>query len=154
MDNQGQTTSQSAGGGSSIESFNRIDTHAHFLPDFYRDALLDAGITKPDGMLAIPPWNEEDHVDFMDASRISKSYLSISTPGVYFGDIDKAKKPARKVNEHAADVASKNNRSVTSLASSLDCTEDVYPEVSPNKTRPDWAVLSALVKIWDPPVMP
>ncbi|MDQ1470433.1 MAG: hypothetical protein QOJ99_1913 [Bryobacterales bacterium] len=30
--------------------FTRIDVHAHFLPDFYNDALVEAGQTHPDGM--------------------------------------------------------------------------------------------------------
>lgn len=85
-------------------TLNRIDTHAHFLPQFYRDALVDAGITKPDGMPAIPPWDEKDHLEFMSRAGISKSYLSISTPGVNFGDITKAKMLTRKVNEHAAEL--------------------------------------------------
>jgi hypothetical protein len=32
--------------------FTRIDVHAHFLPDFYNDALVEAGQTHPDGMPA------------------------------------------------------------------------------------------------------
>lgn len=34
---------------------SKIDVHAHFLPDFYRQALQDAGhVPGPDGMPAIP----------------------------------------------------------------------------------------------------
>ncbi|MDT7686916.1 MAG: 6-methylsalicylate decarboxylase, partial [Pseudonocardiales bacterium] len=32
----------------------RIDVHAHFVPDFYRDALVAAGHDRPDGIAAIP----------------------------------------------------------------------------------------------------
>jgi len=32
----------------------KIDVHAHFLPDFYRQALVETGHSKPDGMPAIP----------------------------------------------------------------------------------------------------
>lgn len=100
-----------------MESFNRIDTHAHFLPSFYRDALLEAGITKPDGMPAIPPWSEKEHLEFMKNAGIGKSYLSISSPGVYFGDIAKAKKLARKVNTTAADLVKRNPGKFGSFAS-------------------------------------
>ena len=37
----------------------RIDVHAHFLPGFYREALVKAGQVHPDGMPAIPDWSEE-----------------------------------------------------------------------------------------------
>lgn len=34
---------------------HKIDVHAHYLPDFYRQALVDAGhVPGPDGMPAIP----------------------------------------------------------------------------------------------------
>jgi hypothetical protein len=32
----------------------RIDTHAHFVPPFYREACEETGHGKPDGMPAIP----------------------------------------------------------------------------------------------------
>lgn len=32
----------------------RIDTHAHLLPPFYRQACIDAGHGKPDGMPELP----------------------------------------------------------------------------------------------------
>ena len=82
--------------------FERIDTHAHFLPDFYRNALVEAGHSKPDGMPAVPDWDEQKHLDFMKSQGISKSYLSISTPGVHFGDDHKATILARQVNDQAA----------------------------------------------------
>lgn len=101
-----------------MAKFNKIDTHAHFLPDFYREALIEAKITKPDGMPAIPPWNEEDHLEFMKNAGISKSYLSISTPGVHFdADVSKTKALARKVNEHAANIAQRHPGKFGSFAS-------------------------------------
>jgi hypothetical protein len=33
---------------------DKIDTHAHFIPPFYRRACEDTGHGKPDGMPAIP----------------------------------------------------------------------------------------------------
>lgn len=33
---------------------HRIDTHSHYLPDFYRTALQDNGHEKPDGMPRVP----------------------------------------------------------------------------------------------------
>jgi len=33
---------------------DRIDMHAHFLPRFYREALVAAGQERPDGIRALP----------------------------------------------------------------------------------------------------
>lgn len=32
----------------------KIDVHAHMIPDFYKEALEEAGHTHPDGMPGIP----------------------------------------------------------------------------------------------------
>ena len=80
----------------------RIDTHAHFLPDFYRDALIEAGHQNPDGMPAIPPWNETDALSTMDALGVRTAILSISSPGVHFGDDARARALSRRVNGEGA----------------------------------------------------
>ncbi|KAF1987827.1 amidohydrolase 2 [Aulographum hederae CBS 113979] len=84
----------------------RIDTHSHFLPDFYRDALHEAGIDHPDGMPAVPMWSETEHLKLMDHLNITKSILSISTPGIdlYASNPSAAASLARKVNAFAADL--------------------------------------------------
>ncbi len=80
----------------------RIDVHAHFLPDFYRDALVEAGQIHPDGMPAIPDWSEEAAFEAMDKLGIATAMLSISSPGVYFGDAQAARELTRRVNEEGA----------------------------------------------------
>lgn len=62
-----------------------IDVHAHFLPDFYRDALVDHGHAQPDGFPHIPEWSSVEHVAMMDRLGIATSLLSISSPGVHLG---------------------------------------------------------------------
>jgi 6-methylsalicylate decarboxylase len=80
-----------------------IDVHHHFVPDFYREALLAAGVTQPDGMPAIPAWSEESALAFIDEMGIATAYLSISTPGVLIeGTV--AADLARRVNETAAEL--------------------------------------------------
>jgi len=56
----------------------KIDIHAHYVPDFYRDALQHAGHTEPDGFPEIPAWSAAEHVAAMDRLGISTSLLSIS----------------------------------------------------------------------------
>ncbi|KAK2060726.1 amidohydrolase [Colletotrichum caudatum] len=93
---------------SSTPSTAKIDAHAHFLPDFYAQALRDAGhLPGPDGMPGIPEWSPEAHLSFMDSLNIEKSYLSISSPGVYLSvpsrpATDEAASLARRVNEYAS----------------------------------------------------
>jgi predicted TIM-barrel fold metal-dependent hydrolase len=77
----------------------RIDVHAHFLPGFYHDALIQAGQTHPDGMPEIPKWSEQDALSMMDKLHIQAAVLSISSPGVHFGDDQKAKQLSRRANE-------------------------------------------------------
>jgi predicted TIM-barrel fold metal-dependent hydrolase len=61
----------------------RIDVHSHFLPPFYRTALAENGHTHPDGMPAIPEWSPERHLEMMKVANVSKSILSISSPGTH-----------------------------------------------------------------------
>lgn len=60
-----------------------IDVHAHYVPDFYRQALTDHGHAQPDGFPHIPDWSAEEHLSAMDRLGIATSLLSISSPGVH-----------------------------------------------------------------------
>ncbi|WP_213956141.1 MULTISPECIES: amidohydrolase family protein [unclassified Variovorax] len=80
----------------------RIDVHAHFLPEKYRSALAAAGHAKPSGMPGIPKWSVEQHIEMMDRNDIASSVLSISAPGLHFGDDAAARGLARHVNEEGA----------------------------------------------------
>jgi 6-methylsalicylate decarboxylase len=47
----------------------------------------------------VPAWSVQEHVDAMDRLGIATSLLSISSPGVYFGDETAARDLAREMNE-------------------------------------------------------
>lgn len=81
-----------------------VDVHAHFLTDHYINAAQAAGITQPDGMPVWPSWSAGDHLQLMDEHGIGQAILSISSPGVHFGDDSAAAALSRHVNEFAADV--------------------------------------------------
>ena len=83
----------------------RVDVHAHFLPDYYRDALTAAGITHPDGMPEVPAWSEAAALGVMDQLDVATAVLSISSPGVHFGDDADARALARRCNETGAELA-------------------------------------------------
>ncbi len=81
-----------------------IDVHQHFVPDFYRKALSTAGVDPH----AIPPWvrwDTQSALDFMDKGKIKKGFISITDPGVNFGDNAASRKLARDVNDEAAKLA-------------------------------------------------
>ncbi|KAH8700875.1 hypothetical protein BGW36DRAFT_137676 [Talaromyces proteolyticus] len=85
----------------------RIDTHTHLLPPFYQQACRENGHTKPDGMPRLPDWTPESHLSLMDKLNISKSILSISTPGTYLtdGDHEAARKLSRQCNEYTSGLS-------------------------------------------------
>ncbi len=85
----------------------RIDVHTHYLPDYYREALVAAGITRPDGMPKIPEWSEASALAAMDRLEIAIAMLSISSPGVHFGDDQAARQLSRRLNETAARLVRK-----------------------------------------------
>ena len=79
-----------------------FDVHTHFVPDVYREAAVAAGWAKPDGMPGIPAWTERGMLEMMDEVGIAKGILSISSPGVHFGDDAAARDLSRKVNLEGA----------------------------------------------------
>lgn len=86
----------------------RTDVHAHFVPDFYRDALLDAGHERPDGGRGVPDWTAGTALEAMRRLDVQKAYLSISSPGVHFGDDRRARDLARRCNDEAARLKSEH----------------------------------------------
>jgi predicted TIM-barrel fold metal-dependent hydrolase len=80
----------------------RIDVHVHMIPDFYRQAQRDAGMVSTAGTSV--DWTPELALQQMDAHGIATSILSISFPGVHFGEDAAARALARRCNELAADL--------------------------------------------------
>lgn len=89
-------------------SRRRVDVHTHFVPEVYGQALLAAGITQPDGIKATPKWSEDLHLATMDRLDVETAILSISTPGVHFGDDAAAAALARSVNDEASAVRARH----------------------------------------------
>jgi 6-methylsalicylate decarboxylase len=81
-----------------------IDLHAHFLLPEYVAAAERAGHLRPDGMPRWPEWSVRGHLEVMDRNEIDTALLSVSSPGVHFGDDFRAQVLARRVNEGAAEL--------------------------------------------------
>jgi predicted TIM-barrel fold metal-dependent hydrolase len=83
-----------------------VDVHAHFTTPHYVEVAKAAGHVLADGMPEAywPQWTAQQHVDLVDEAGIGRAVLSLSSPGVYFGDEHAARSLAREVNEFCAEV--------------------------------------------------
>jgi 6-methylsalicylate decarboxylase len=89
------------------EAARRVDVHHHFFPPAYIEPLAQwnkaQGIA--DGLQAPQKaWSIEKAVEDMDRNEVATGILSISTPGVWFGGDDDARKMARLCNEYATEM--------------------------------------------------
>ncbi len=82
-----------------------VDVHAHFVTESYVATARAAGHEHPNGMPGWPRWSEEEHLGLMDRGGISKTMLSLVTPGTHFGDDLAARRLTREVNEFGAELS-------------------------------------------------
>jgi predicted TIM-barrel fold metal-dependent hydrolase len=87
----------------------KIDVHHHMVPEFYASALKKLGVDQAAGA-ALPDWTPEKSLALMDATGIAKAYLSVSCPGVYFGDTVHADELARQCNEFGSALKQGSDR--------------------------------------------
>ena len=64
----------------------KLDVHAHYLPEPYRQALERAGHAQPDGMPAIPAWSAGEHVAADGPPRHRDVAAVGLDPGVHLAD--------------------------------------------------------------------
>jgi 6-methylsalicylate decarboxylase len=77
-----------------------IDVHFHLIPQFYRDAVYEAGRGPAIGRY--PDWSPPLALKLMDKHGIALAITSIAQPGVGFMPDDKAADFARRCNDYAA----------------------------------------------------
>ena len=84
-----------------------IDVHHHHIPPFYLEEYRDRIVGSRGGKInpAWLSWSPQKAIDAMDAANVSTAVLSLTTPGVWFGDPVAARRTARQVNEYAAGLA-------------------------------------------------
>jgi predicted TIM-barrel fold metal-dependent hydrolase len=75
----------------------RIDVHHHFFPPEYVAEVRDSA-----AQAAIRQWTPERALEDMDQGGVAVSLTSITTPGVWVGDVEKSRRLARLCNEYAA----------------------------------------------------
>jgi 6-methylsalicylate decarboxylase len=88
----------------------RIDVHHHFFPPQYLEPLAEWGRRAGFGGLQAPQreWSVARTVAEMDRTGTAGAVLSISTPGIWFGDQQQARSMARSCNEYAAQMGRDN----------------------------------------------
>jgi len=80
-----------------------IDTHYHYASPAYSEVLRPMGT----GQTGLIEWNETKALADMDKYGVATSMMSISEPGVHFGDDAKARALARDCNDFGAKLIAK-----------------------------------------------
>ena len=77
---------------------NRIDVHHHFSPPAWIAEVSGRPLLNP----ANPKWLPEHSIEDMDRGDCAAAMISITNPGLYFGDRDVTRRLARECNEYGA----------------------------------------------------
>jgi predicted TIM-barrel fold metal-dependent hydrolase len=81
----------------------RIDVHQHFVSPSFHATLTAKNATAPvPGLAAWREFSPARAVEELDRVGIETAMLSITAPGVWFGDAEEARKLAREMNEYGA----------------------------------------------------
>ena len=79
---------------------NRIDVHHHFSPPAWIAEVSGRPLLNP----ANPKWTPEQSIEDMDRGGAAAAIISITNPGLYFGDPAVTRRLARDCNEYGAEL--------------------------------------------------
>jgi predicted TIM-barrel fold metal-dependent hydrolase len=83
-----------------------VDTHHHFFPPPYLEPLK--AWSDRAGLAALWPaqqnWTVAKAIEDMDRNTVATAMLSISTPGIWFGEAEAARRMARICNDYGAEL--------------------------------------------------
>jgi 6-methylsalicylate decarboxylase len=90
-----------------VPSPSLIDVHHHFVPPFYLAEYRDRIAGSRGGQISAAwlEWAPQKSLDAMDAQGVATAVLSLTTPGVWFGDGESARRTARRCNDFGAELA-------------------------------------------------
>jgi predicted TIM-barrel fold metal-dependent hydrolase len=84
----------------------RIDTHHHPYPPKYLAEVADQlRVTTHAHFPRIQKWTPQESIEALDKGGIATAVLSMSPPGVWFGDISATRRMARESNDYMAGLA-------------------------------------------------
>jgi predicted TIM-barrel fold metal-dependent hydrolase len=76
-----------------------IDVHHHLCPPAY---LAEISKTQPPLQKVLLDWTPARSIEDMDRAGVATSILSLTTPGLWFGNVEQSRRLARICNEYAA----------------------------------------------------
>jgi predicted TIM-barrel fold metal-dependent hydrolase len=78
----------------------RVDVHHHFAPPEWLAVAQGRPLLQP----TIATWTAERSLEDMDKGGVSIALLSITNPGIWFGDVTQTRRLARLCNEYGANT--------------------------------------------------
>ena len=86
-----------------------IDVHHHIIPPFYLAENRERIAGSRGGQItpAWLEWTPEKALNAMDEHSVATAVLSLSSPGVWFGDVQGARNTTRRSNDYAAELGRK-----------------------------------------------
>jgi hypothetical protein len=86
-----------------VEKRRLIDVHHHFVPPFYLSENRERIAGSRGGQIspAWLSWTPEQAIAAMDEQGVATAVLSLTSPGVWFGDPQAAVRTARRANEYS-----------------------------------------------------
>jgi 6-methylsalicylate decarboxylase len=85
-----------------------VDVHHHILPPVYMAEARERVLALAQGRRispAVTEWTPQKALAEMDENGVATAVVSISIPGVWFGNVQAARDLARKCNEYSAQLA-------------------------------------------------
>jgi predicted TIM-barrel fold metal-dependent hydrolase len=92
------------GAASGAEARTCIDVHHHILPPEYVRLVGKERIGAPAPNGAMPDWDVASSLRAMDSAGVSSAIVSVSAPGIWFGNVRESQRLARSCNEFAAQM--------------------------------------------------
>ena len=83
-----------------------IDVHHHFIPPFWFEEVKEH-ISRQGGGRIVPNWfgwSEQRALERMDETGVATAIVSISAPGVWFGDVAQGRRLSRETSLYAAQM--------------------------------------------------
>jgi predicted TIM-barrel fold metal-dependent hydrolase len=81
-----------------------VDVHHHALPPEYLSQCRAEILGPAVDLEHVLEWTPESSLEQMDANGVRRAYLSVSAPGVWFGDAEQTRGLALSCNDYLADL--------------------------------------------------
>src|SRR5438094_8373686 len=85
-------------------SAQRIDMHHHFAPPAWVAEVRGRPLLQP----ANTRWTPEQSIEDMDRGGVAAAVVSITNPGIWFGDAGQTRRLARACNDYGAALVQKH----------------------------------------------